>query len=136
MLSPQVAIAAAVLALSGCAAIQGQNAKDSEQLLVEAGFQREPRSAAQGATRAGGGALPKRQLTAATQYDGTMYLFYDPDFCHCGYVGAGEEYAKLQELRKARADEHGKLMRMWNVQANGPDPAVWGPWKPEGLDVK
>jgi len=136
MWKPQAAIAAAILALSGCAAIQGQMAGDSENILAEAGFTKQPQSAAQGATRAGGGTLPARQLTAVTENGNAAYEFYDPQFCQCVYVGGPNEYAKLQELRSARVAEHAQNLRMWNVQANTPDPNLWGPWKPEGLDLR
>ncbi len=132
----QAAVAAAILALSGCAAIQGQTAGDSENILAEAGFTKQPFSAAQGATRAGGGPLPARQLTAVNENGSTAYEFYDPKFCQCVYVGGPQQLAKLQELRKARVADHAQNLRGWNPQGNSPDPNVWGPWEPEGLDLK
>jgi uncharacterized protein YceK len=136
MWKPQAAVVAAIVALSGCAAIQDHNAADSENILAQAGFTKQPYSAAQGATRAGGGPLPARQLTKVSQNGSTEYEFYDPKFCQCVYVGGEQENAKLQELRKDRAADHARNLRDWNVMANSPDPNVWGPWEPEGLDVK
>ncbi|HYR35072.1 MAG TPA: hypothetical protein VEQ87_12340 [Burkholderiales bacterium] len=136
MLKVPATIAAALLALSGCAALQGQTTSDSENILAEAGFTKQPFSAAQGATRAGGGPLPARQLTKVSQNGGAEYEYYDPKFCQCVYVGEAQQYAKLQELRKARVAEHAQNLRDWNVMANSPDPNVWGPWEPEGLDLK
>jgi uncharacterized protein YceK len=136
MWKPQAAVVAAIVALSGCAAIQDHNAADSENILAQAGFKKEPYSAAQGATRAGGGPLQARQLTKVSQNGSTEYEFYDPKFCQCVYVGGEQENAKLQELRKDRAADHARNLRDWNVMANSPDPNVWGPWEPEGLDVK
>jgi hypothetical protein len=135
MWKPQAAIAATILALSGCAAINGQMATDSEQILAEAGFSKQPQSAAQGATGAAGGTLPARQLTKVNDNGSVAYEFYDPQFCNCVYVGGAQEYAKLQELRKARADDHAKLQMSATGQA-APPYWMWGPWKPEGLDVK
>jgi hypothetical protein len=137
MWKPQAAVVAAIVALSGCAALQGQTAGDSENILAQAGFTKQPWSAAQGATRAGGGPLPARQLTKVSQNGSTAYEFYDPKFCQCVYVGGAQEYSKLQELRSARVAEHNQLLRSWNpAGGNSQDPAVWGPWEPEGLDVK
>ena len=130
------AITATLLALSGCAAFQGQMAGDSENILAQAGFTKEPQSAAQGATRADGRPLSARQLTRVSQNGSTAYEYYDPRYCQCVYVGGEAELAKLQELRKARVAEHAQNLRMWNVQANGADPSTWGPWMPEGLDPK
>ena len=135
MWKPQAALVAVIVALSGCAALQGQEAGDSENILAQAGFTREPQSAAQGATSAGGGTLPARQLTRVSQNGNTAYEFYDPQFCNCVYVGGAQEYAKLQELRKARVDDHAKLQMSATGQA-APPYWMWGPWKPEGLDVK
>ena len=136
MWKPQAAIVATLLALSGCAAFQGRTASDSENILAEAGFTKQPYSAAQGATRAGGGPLPARQLTRIAQNGGdTAYEFYDPRFCQCVYVGGAPEYSKLQELRKARLADHAQYLSAFNPMSNSPDPHLWGPWEPEGLDV-
>ncbi|MEA3193767.1 MAG: hypothetical protein QOD26_2100 [Betaproteobacteria bacterium] len=136
MWKPQGVLAAAMLALSGCAAIQGQMAGDSENILAQAGFTRQPQSAAQGATRADGKPLPARQLTTVSDNGNTAYEFYDPKFCQCVYVGGEAELAKLKELRSARVAEHAQNLRMWSVPANGADPSTWGPWQPAGLDPR
>jgi hypothetical protein len=136
MWKSQAAIAATILALSGCAAIQGQTAADSEQILAEAGFSKQPQSAAQGATGAAGGALPARQLTKVNHNGSVAYEFYDPQFCNCVYVGGAQEYAELQRLRSARVAEHDQLVRNTLAGSSDAGPALWGPWKPEGLDVK
>ena len=81
--------AVAVLALPGCAYLQGQVAADSEEILAQAGFQRQPLDEP---------GLPSRQLVEAA---GT-YKFADPDFCQCMYVGGASEYAELQRLRAER----------------------------------
>ena len=138
MWKPQVALAAALIALSGCAAIQGQSASDSVQILAQAGFRREPapERSAQGATGRSGQGLKLRQLTAATENGEPRYEFYDPDFCRCVYVGGANEHARLQQLRAARINERNQALRAWNPSANSPDPAVWGAWNPQGLDLK
>ena len=109
------------LTLAGCAAIDGRVAADSEEILAQAGFQREPLD---------GPGLPARQLVQA----GASYRFADPDFCQCVYVGGAKEYAELQRLRTQRIAE-----RDWALfhgsYGNAHSPLVWGAWKPEGLDV-
>jgi len=138
MYKTQAAIAVVMLSLSGCAAVQGQLATDSEQILAQAGFRREaaPGGSAAGATSASTQVLKARQLTAETQKGTTTYEFYDPEFCHCVYVGGAKEYAELQRLRQARINEHQQLLRTSLSGSADPDPALWGPWSPEGLDVK
>jgi uncharacterized protein YceK len=134
MWKPQAAMAAVILALSGCAAIQGQTAGDSENILAEAGFTKQPQSAAQAAT--GGATLPARQLTKVDQNGTTAYEFYDPQFCRCVYVGGAQEYAKLQQLRSQRVADHTYALRSFSAPNNTSDVNLWGPWQPEGLDVK
>jgi hypothetical protein len=108
-------------ALPGCAAIQGRVAADSQEILAQAGFERqlpdEP-------------GLPSRQLIEQAG----VYKFADPDFCRCVYVGGAEEHAEQQRLRAERlAEREWILGRM--VGAGNIDRTMWGPWKPEGLDV-
>jgi hypothetical protein len=138
MRKTHAAIAAAMLTLSACAAIQGQLATDSEQILAEAGFHREalPASSASGATSAGAQGLKARQLTAETAHGATTYAFYDPEFCHCTYVGGAKEYAELQRLRSARVAYHQEAVTSTLAGSAAPMPGIWGPWNPEGLDVK
>jgi hypothetical protein len=107
--------------LSGCAAIQALEAADSEEILAEAGFHR------QSLDEPG---LPSRQLVAQAG----MYKFADPDFCVCMYIGGEKEYAELQRLRAERIAERDWALRH-NSSGNAYLPIVWGPWRPEGLDL-
>lgn len=113
--------AAAVLALPGCAYLQGQAAADSEEMLAQAGFQRDPLDEP---------GLPARQLVE----DAGTYKFADPDFCRCVYTGGSRQYAELQRLRAERIAERDWVLRH-SSYGNTYSPLVWGPWKPAGLDV-
>lgn len=109
------------VALAGCSAIESRTAADSEEILAQAGFQREPLDEP---------GLPARHLV---EQAGT-YKFADPDFCRCVYVGGAKEYAELQRLRSERlAERNWALQRAYFGNANSP--IVWGAWNPEGLDV-
>jgi hypothetical protein len=111
----------AVAALAGCSAIQGQMAADSEEILAQAGFQRQPLD---------GPGVPARQLVEQAG----SYRFADPDFCQCVYVGGAKEYAELQRLRAERVAD-----RSWALQHGGYGSTwtsiVTGPWNPAGLDA-
>jgi len=111
----------ALLAITGCAALQGQTAADSEEILAQAGFQRHPLEEP---------GLPSRQLVE----DAGSYKFADPNFCQCVYVGGAREYAELQRLRAERLAERDWALRHAYF-GNANSPIVWGAWKPEGLDV-
>jgi hypothetical protein len=136
MRKTQAVIAAAMLTLSACAAIQGQVATDSEQILAEAGFHREASANSASGASAGARGLKVRQLTAETANGSTTYEFYDPDFCQCSYIGGAKEYAELQRLRSARLAYHQEALRSSLAGAADPAPGIWGPWNPEGLDLK
>ena len=109
-------------ALAGCSTIQSGVAHDSEELLAQAGFERQP------LTEPG---LPSRHLVA----DGGTYKFADPDFCACIYVGGAKEYAELQKLRAERVTERDWIQSRNSVQGSPPDRTLWGAWSPQGLDV-
>ena len=110
------------VALAGCSAIQQRAALDSEQLLAEAGFRREP------LTEPG---LPERQLVESAG----AYKFADAKFCACVYVGGANEYAALQRLRAERIAEREWIMSRGSVQGAPVDRTAWSAWKPEGLDL-
>jgi len=126
-------LAVALVLLSACAAIHRQEAADSEVLLKQAGFQ------ARGADSPERQqdlvkSLPSRQIVERDQKGTPEYIFADPDNCRCLYVGGQKEYAKLQELRQQRIDEHNQLARRSSFEGGVSD--LWGPWEPEGLIVK
>lgn len=113
--------AAVLLALPGCALIEGQAAADSEEILAQAGFQREPLHEP---------GLPSRRLVEAAG----SYKFADPDFCRCVYVGAAAEHAELQRLRAGRQAERAWILGRTS-SGTSLDLTLWGPWMPEGLDL-
>ena len=136
MLKLQIPIALALLALSGCAPIQGIQARDSAEILAEAGFARQGPGVVQSASGGSASTLQVRQLTRVALNGETAYEFYDPQFCQCVYVGGEKEFAKLQELRKQRRADHAWYLQHSSPISNAADPQTWSAWAPEGLDVK
>ena len=110
------------VALAGCAAIQERAALDSEELLAEAGFRREP------LTEPG---VPERQLVESAG----AYKFADAKFCACVYVGGADEYAALQKLRAERIAEREWIMSRGSLHVAAADRTAWSALKPEGLDL-
>lgn len=93
-----VALLPLFAALSGCAALEQQQAAQTEQFLAAAGFQ--PRTAAELQQDFAG--LPPHEI-AARQRDGrTFYLYADAQNCHCLYVGGPKEYAQYRVLNQPR----------------------------------
>jgi hypothetical protein len=126
-------LAIPVLALSACAAIHSQEAADSEVLLNQAGFQR--RAADSPERQRDLANMPPRQIVRTSVKGAPMYAFADPDNCRCVYVGGPQQYDKLQQLRQARLDEHQQLV-MQSESDRSITSELWGPWEPEGLQLK
>src|SRR5690349_3040156 len=96
--SSAILLASGLLALSGCAAIQGQQAADSEQILAEAGFHKTHITELK--------TVPVRHLFERGEGADHWYEFVDPDHCRCSYVGYDKNLAVLAELRRARLQAH------------------------------
>ena len=116
------AIILAAVTLAGCATIERPVAADSEQILAQAGFQREPLEEP---------GLPARHLVQ----QGGAYKFADPKFCQCVYAGGAKEYAELQRLVAARKAEREWIMTRSTVAGAPVDRTTWSAWKPEGLEL-
>ncbi len=100
-----MALAAAILAVAGCATIQREEAARTEQLLITAGFQMQPADTPQ--RLADLNSMPPRKLVVQSKNGNVVYTYADPDKCRCVYVGGPKEYSALQRARvgKEIADE-------------------------------
>jgi len=92
-----VALAAAILALAGCATIQREEAASAEQLLKAAGFEMRPADTPQ--RLADLNSMPPRKLVVRSNDGNVVYTYADPDKCRCVYVGGPKEYSALQRRR-------------------------------------
>jgi len=84
---------------SGCASLARDHALAREQMLLEAGFAKKP--AESDAQRAQLEKLPAQKLVPVPSDGGTGYVYADPDYCGCLYVGtqqAGDRF--LAELTR------------------------------------
>ena len=112
-------VAAALLTLSGCAAIRRQDAASTEQLLAAAGFQMQ---AADNPERVHDlTAMPPLKIVARSQDNNVRYTFADPYKCRCVYVGGPKEYSAYQRLARERQIEE---ERLWD---GVPNDGLWGP---------
>jgi hypothetical protein len=86
-----VALVAAVL-LAGCATVRRLGAPDTERLLMEAGFTRQPADSAMLAT------LTPYTLVNEHGDGATRYVYLDPRTCTCVFVGSRDAYAAYRRL--------------------------------------
>ena len=112
-------VAAALLTLSGCAAIRRQDAASTEQLLAAAGFQMR---AADNPERVHDlTAMPPLKIVRRSQDSNVTYTFADPHKCRCLYVGGAKEYSAYQRLAREKRIEEERL------QDGVPSDGLWGP---------
>jgi len=97
--------AAVVLTMAGCAGLQTQNTRATEQLLAEAGFEMMPADSPEKLTHL-------QTLTPGKiirhEADGQLYyVFADRTVCRCLYAGTQPQYEKYRALVRQRieADE-------------------------------
>ena len=111
-------------ALCGCAAIERQEAADTEKLLAAAGFQMRPAdSAEQDLVN-----MPARKIVASRQGAKTVYTYADAQNCRCVYVGEAKAYAEYRRLEVS--EEIARDMSAASMNAASVNWDVWGSWDP------
>ncbi len=119
--------------LTACAAIQNQNAIETERLLAASGFQMRladtPEKLAHLKT------LTQRRLVPHQHGGNIYYVYADATSCQCIYVGNEKAYGRYQKLalQKKIADEQRMAAEMnENASMNWGLWGPWGPWGPAG----
>ncbi|HEY7206288.1 MAG TPA: hypothetical protein VIA61_18420 [Methylomirabilota bacterium] len=116
-------VAMLVLAVAGCAAIRGHDARDTEEVLAAAGFHMKLADTPEKLARLQ--TLTPQKLVPH-QRNGKVYFVYaDPDFCKCLYAGTEQNYQEYQRLglQKRLADE-----QLMAAQDNLYAPMNWEAW--------
>jgi hypothetical protein len=101
--------------LGSCAAIRRQQARNTESLLVAAGFTANTPDTAEDAQELQ--AMPAQQLLSQS-VDGTIvYSYADPEGCRCVYVGDEKDYASYRRLVAEQRIAEQRLADAVDVQA-------------------
>ena len=82
-------LAVPMLLGAACAVVQ----RDTEQMLVAAGFHVRPTDTTE---------LPPHRLVSRTKDGNVVYMYADPDNCHCVYIGGSKEYSEYERRRLER----------------------------------
>jgi len=109
----------ALLAGSGCAAIQRSDAMDTERLLAASGFRMQLADTSERMAQVN--AMPQRKLTPVPQGSENRFVYADATYCKCMYVGTEEafdRYQKLSTQQQIAQDQEAAAMN-WGA---------WGPW--------
>jgi len=128
-----IVLAGLALGLSACAAIQNQNAMDTERLLAASGFQMRLADTPDKLDHLK--TLTQRKLVPH-QHQGKLYYVYaDAAACQCIYIGNEQAYQRYQKLalQKEIAEEQRMAAEMnANASMNWGLWGPWGPWGPAG----
>lgn len=114
---------AATLALAGCAAIERNDAANTENILAAAGFTVRPITSPTQSTMVA--ALAPNRISRQIIGTHVSYLYPDPINCRCLYVGGQAAYGRYQQLaiQQRIADEQVEA-----AQFNANSAWDWGPW--------
>lgn len=119
-----------LLSFSACAAIQSQNAMDTERLLAASGFQM--RLADSPGKLAHLQTLAQRRLVPHPHDDKVYYVYADASYCQCIYIGNEKAYQRYQQLAlQKQIAEDQRMTAEMNADA-AMDWDLWGPWGPWG----
>ena len=115
-----------VCALCGCAAIERQQAADTEKLLAAAGFQMRPADSAERQQDLAN--MPPHTIVAHRAGAATLYTYADAQNCRCLYVGGAKAYAEYRRLEAS--EEIARDMSAASMNAASTNWDVWGSWDP------
>jgi len=127
-----------LLLLAACAS-EREIAQEMEQMLAAAGFRMQPADTPQRQTELA--ALPPRQLLAqrlqAGGKDAVGYVYGDPDFCHCVYLGDAKAFQAYQQLAFQQRLAQERLQAAAMEESASFNWGAWGPgfWGPEQVIV-
>jgi len=108
-------------ALGGCAAIEQQDALDTEKLLAAAGFQMRPADTAE--RQQDLAHMPPRRLVVHRGGAQTVYTYADAQNCRCLYVGEAKAYGEFRRLAVSEA-----IARDMSEVSMNPVLMNWGVW--------
>jgi hypothetical protein len=100
-LLPEALLLAVPMLLGGaCAAIQRFEVRDTERMLAAAGFHMRPADTPE--AQEDHRSIPPHRIVSRTKDGNVVYVYADPDNCHCVYVGCNKEYSEYERLRVER----------------------------------
>jgi hypothetical protein len=113
-------------ALGGCAAIERQEAADTEKLLAASGFRMIPADSAE--RQQDLASMPPREIVTHRQGAKTVYAYADAQNCRCLYVGGPKAYAKYRQLEVS--EDIARDMSTAAMNSASTNFPVWASWDP------
>jgi len=124
--SGMLLLLATAIALSGCAAMRREEARDTGDLLVSAGFRPRPADTPERAQQLR--TMPALKIVSASKDGHVVDRFADPYSCECLYVGDEQAYHEYKRLALERELADERLEAAEAEENAAIDWTMWGPW--------
>ena len=115
-----------IVLLSGCAAIEKQDAIATERLLAAAGFKMQFADTADQTAQLNNAA--QRTLVPKRRGDKVYYIYADSLACKCLYVGSEEAYQRYQQLALKKQIANEEVMAAERYEDSGLSWHSWDVW--------
>jgi len=119
-------VLATAFAVGGCAAMRRQEARDTGDLLVAAGFRSKPADTPEREQQLR--ALPPLKMESQSKDGHLVYRYADPYSCDCLYVGDEQAYAEYKRLALKKQVAEERLEAAEAEESAAMDWGLWGPW--------
>ena len=107
----------------GCATIRKDQTRNTEDLLIAAGFTQKVATTAEGQAKLN--ALQPLKMVRAMKDGKVIYVYPDPYNCKCAYVGGEQEYAEYKRLAIQQQIALENLTAAEIVPGPSADPGFW-----------
>jgi hypothetical protein len=87
-------LAVPMLLGAACGAIQRFEVRDTERMLAAAGFHMRLADASE--LQEDLRSIPPHRIVSRTKDRNVVYMYADPDNCHCVYIGGDKEYSEYE----------------------------------------
>jgi hypothetical protein len=119
----------AIILLAGCAAIEKQETKNTEQLLSASGFDIQPADTPE--KLASLQAMKQNKLVQRQTKDGQpQFLYADAAVCRCLYVGDQQDYQQYQKLATQQQIAIAEREAALDASLDNPWAYSYGWWAP------
>ena len=119
-------VVATAFTVGGCAAMRRQEARDTGDLLVAAGFRSKPADTPEREQRLR--ALPPLKMVSQSKDGHLVYRYADPYSCDCLYVGDEQAYSEYKRLALKKQIAEERLEAAEAEESAAMDWGLWGPW--------
>ena len=100
LLPEALLLAVPMLLGAACGAIQRFEVGDTERMLAAAGFHMRLADASE--LQEDLRSIPPHRIVSRTKDRNVVYMYADPDNCHCVYIGGNQEYSEYERRRLER----------------------------------